>query len=242
MRAILLAAGRGSRMGSMTQDRPKCFTPLKGRPLLEWQLAALSGGGVTEVSLVRGYMPESFTQPLTYFDNPRWAETNMVASLRCAAPWLREAPCLISYSDIVYGARTVASLAQASADLAISYDPDWLKLWSMRFADPLGDAETFRLDGEGRVVAIGGRASRVEEIRGQYMGLLRFTPAGWKQVEDHLDALPASAWQKMDMTSLLAALIARGIGVTGIRIDEPWYEVDSESDLRTYESLGTLFP
>ena len=42
MRAIILAAGRGSRMGDLTEEYPKCLTQFAGRTLLEWQLSAMS--------------------------------------------------------------------------------------------------------------------------------------------------------------------------------------------------------
>ena len=58
MKAILLAAGRGSRMGSLTQDMPKCLTPLHGKPLLEWQLKALREAGCNSIGMVRGYRAE----------------------------------------------------------------------------------------------------------------------------------------------------------------------------------------
>src|SRR5438045_673554 len=86
MRAVILAAGRGSRMGPLTDATPKCLLPLGGRPLLEWQVAALRGAGIDTVGIVRGYNAHLFDgRALTTFENPRWAETNMVASLACAS-------------------------------------------------------------------------------------------------------------------------------------------------------------
>ena len=52
MRAIILAAGRGSRMGSLTDRVPKCLVSLAGRPLLEWQKAALRKAGIDTVALI----------------------------------------------------------------------------------------------------------------------------------------------------------------------------------------------
>jgi choline kinase len=93
MRALILAAGRGSRMGALGDVRPKCLVELDGRPLLDRQLAALRTGGAREIGIVRGYRKDMLNDPaLTYFDNDRWAETNMVMSLACAAEWLRAGP------------------------------------------------------------------------------------------------------------------------------------------------------
>src|SRR5580658_4255630 len=76
-RAVILAAGRGSRMGHLGDDRPKCLVALEGKPLIERQIAALRRGGVEEIAVVRGYRAEMIDCPgLYYFANERWAETN----------------------------------------------------------------------------------------------------------------------------------------------------------------------
>jgi choline kinase len=107
-------------------------------------------------------------------------------------------------------------------------------LWSERFADPSTDAESFALDGT-RVVDIGRRAASLDDIRGQYMGLLKFTPAGYRAVESYLESLLPDQADRLDMTSLLSALIARGHRIEAIRVDGVWGEVDSAADLAVYE-------
>ncbi len=235
MKGLILAAGRGSRMGVLTNDQPKCMTVLGGKALVEHQVNALSGGGIEELGLVRGYLAETFKLPLTYFDNPRWSETNMVGSLICAEQWLQADDCVVSYSDIVYGADSIRRLLAATGDIVITYDPQWRALWELRFADPLADAETFRLGNDGQLLEIGARAANISEIEGQYMGLLRFTPRGWRSVSDLLAKLESAERDRLDMTSLLQSLLATGVVINTVAIAEPWYEVDSESDLQLYQ-------
>lgn len=243
MKAIVLAAGRGSRMKALTEDRPKCFVKVRGRTLLERQLTALRGAGMNEVGVVRGYRGDAFDGfGLSLFDNEHWQDTNMVSSLLCADQWLGQFDCIVSYSDIFYGAGTIKELAASTAPLAIAFDPQWHWLWSRRFTDPLTDAETFRLDGAGQIVDIGRRPKNYEEIEGQYMGLLRFTPVSWRQVTTYLNGLEPAHVRKMDMTSLLSQLIAIGVAVAGVPISEAWGEVDSESDLALYETLAEREP
>jgi choline kinase len=238
MKAIILAAGRGSRMKGLTDDRPKCLVELAGRSLLDRQVTALRAAGCTEVAVVAGYRSDLLEgRGLGVFTNPRWAETNMVVSLTCAAAWLDAGPCLVSYGDIFYTASTARRLAGAAADIAISYDPDWHALWSARFADPLSDAETFRLAPDGTVADIGRRPTSLDEVQGQYMGLLKFTPAGWAAVTGHLAAVGPQAAARLDMTSLLRALIDKGTPVGAVAADGPWGEVDSATDLAFYEGI-----
>ena len=58
MKAIILAAGRGSRMGNLTDESPKCLVELRARPLLEWQLMAIREAGIDDIAIVNGYKRE----------------------------------------------------------------------------------------------------------------------------------------------------------------------------------------
>lgn len=239
MRALILAAGRGSRMRALTEDRPKGMVPLAGRSLIEWQLAALRGAGLDMIGVVSGYKGEALNiyNFAKRFENRRWAETNMVHSLTMARDWLADDKCVVSYSDIFYGADSVRRLIDVRADIAIAYDPKWLWLWSKRFADPLSDAETFKLDAQGHLVEIGRKPASLDEVTGQYMGLLKFSPVGWRAIEGVLGQLGSERVDRLDVTSLLGLCLGSGIRVAAVPIAGQWGEADSESDLHLYEAL-----
>jgi L-glutamine-phosphate cytidylyltransferase len=239
MKAIILAAGRGSRMKNLTDDRPKCLVELRGKALLDWQLAALREAGVEQAAIVTGYRRELFAdRGLTEFHNPRWAETNMVSSLACAQKWLQAETCIVSYSDIFYSAEAVRLLMESQAALAVTYDPNWLELWKQRFGDPLVDAETFRLNPDQTLAEIGKKPKSVEEVHGQYMGLLRFMPVGWAEILRSRDGLPLTECDRMDMTGTLQKVIeASRIPIAAIPYTGEWGEVDSVEDLATYNDL-----
>ena len=156
MKAIILAAGRGSRMNELTNDSLKCLMTLKGRSLIEWQINSLTQAGVKDIAIVTGYKRSLLSKfNLFEFVNYQWEETNMVYSLCCAKDWLQADPCIISYSDIFYDKNVVSLLMDYSGPLAITYDKNWLSLWEKRFDDPLSDAESFRIDADGYLLEIG---------------------------------------------------------------------------------------
>ncbi len=237
MKAIILAAGRGSRMKNLTEECPKCLVELRGLPLLEWQLKSLREAGVDEIAIVTGYKRELLSgRGLVEFHNPRWAETNMVSSLACAQEWLLAAPCIVSYSDIFYEASAVRSLMACESSLAITYDPQWLRLWEKRFGDPLLDAETFRLNADGTLAEIGNKPRSVSEVEGQYMGLLRFTPEGWNEVLRVRSGLPSLVCDRMHMTDTLQKVIEGGrIAIQAVAYELAWGEIDSAEDLVVYQ-------
>ncbi|WP_322845239.1 phosphocholine cytidylyltransferase family protein [Pseudomonas sp. B33.4] len=237
MKAIILAAGRGSRMKSLTDERPKCLVELRGKPLLEWQLESLRAAGISDIAVVTGYKRELLAERgLSEFHNPRWAETNMVSSLACAESWLDGEPCIVSYSDIFYSAVAVQSLINSEAALAVTYDPNWLQLWTERFGDPLLDAETFRLTAAHTLAEIGNKPQSVDDVQGQYMGLLRFTPEGWAEVVRLRAELSPQQRDSMHMTNTLQRVIDAGrVPIEAVAYTGEWGEVDSSEDLSVYQ-------
>lgn len=236
MKAIILAAGRGSRMKDLIDERPKCLVELRGKPLLERQLEALREAGISEIAIVTGYKREQLTnRGLTEFHNSRWADTQMVSSLACAQEWLQSEPCIVSYSDIFYDAKAVVSLMECSGNIAVTYDPNWLKLWEKRFGDPLLDAETFRLHTDQTLAEIGNKPKSVNEVQGQYMGLLRYTPEGWAEVLRIRAQIMPIECDRMHMTGTLQRVIEAGVvPVYAVPCEAEWGEVDSADDLAAY--------
>jgi len=238
MKAIILAAGRGSRMKKLTDESPKCLVKLRGKTLLDWQLDAFKNAGISQIAIVTGYKRQLLAnRGLEEFYNDRWAETNMVYSLACANAWLMEGPCIVSYSDIFYCIRAVTLLMENPMPLAITYDPNWLALWTRRFGNPLLDAETFRLNLDNTVSEIGNKPKSVEEIQGQYMGLLRFEPEGWMEVLRICTTLTSVESDRIHMTCVLQKIIESGkVSINAMSYDGEWGEVDSVKDLEAYHS------
>lgn len=236
MKAIILAAGRGSRMKTMTDAKPKCLVELHGELLLDHQMRSLRAAGIEEIAIVTGYRAEMLRgRADAEFHNPRWADTNMVSSLARASEWLEEEPCIISYSDIFFDPSAVNSLMESDADIAITFDPDWERLWRDRFGDPLLDAETFRKAKDGTLLEIGKRPERTEDVEGQYMGLLRFSPAGWSEIQAIRQSLTNETCDKLDMTSALQAVLERGNQrIQAVPYYGSWGEIDSADDLAVY--------
>ena len=228
-------------MKHLTDERPKCLVEVRGKALLDRQLEALRMAGITEIAVVTGYKRELLAgRGLVEFHNVRWAETNMVSSLTCAENWMREEPCIVSYSDIFYAQAAVQSLMTCEASLGVTYDPNWLELWTQRFGDPLLDAETFRLTSEHTLAEIGNKPTSVDEVQGQYMGLLRFAPEGWEEVLRIRSGLTSEQCDNMHMTDTLQKIVeAKRIAVLAIPYTGRWGEIDSAVDLAYSE--GQLF-
>lgn len=245
MRAIILAAGEGTRLRPHTLDCPKCLVELAGRPLLAYQFEALEPAGVRDVTVVTGYRAEqiaAYGRPTRH--NPDYARTNMVASLMCAADLLDGGDdVLIAYSDIVYEPRVIVALRACPEPLCTTVDTCWLRLWRLRRADPLADAETLKLDEEGDILELGRRPASYDDIQGQYMGLTKVRAdcaAGLVAAYERLDPkrlLEGRGRDNIYMTSFLQYLIDGGQPVRAVLVAGGWLEVDSSQDLELYNRL-----
>ena len=237
--AVILAAGRGSRMKELTANQPKCLAMLAGKPLLHWQLQALRAAGIGRICVVRGYAAHCLSGNFETAENPRWAETNMLSSLMCADAFSMDVfshgveRLIISYSDIVYHPDHVQNLLACDQSIGITYDTQWAALWGLRFDNVLLDAETFRQE-NGLLKEIGGKPKSIDEIHGQYMGLLCCDSIGWKTICDVYADL-GSAADRTDMTSFLRLLLTKNIPIGVVPVDGKWCEVDSNTDIKQYE-------
>ena len=236
LHALVLAAGRGSRMGKATEHQPKCLVEVNGRSLLSYQLEALKQGGCDSVGLVSGYCRE---QLVDYFDaefhNADWSSTNMVASLLCASSWLENSTCIVSYSDLFYFDDAIKALSGSDADINVLYDQNWYELWSSRFDNPLDDAETFITNSQGFLTEIGQKTNDVARVQGQYMGLFKLTPTGWKMFVEHANKLFSSRGHNIYITDVLQSIAKQHTDVIKtVPFCGTWGEVDSESDRDFY--------
>lgn len=246
MKAIILTAGEGTRLRPYTLDRPKCMVEIEGISLLERQLAVLRSRGVTPIILVGGYKANMLNgEGYTLRLNPRYAETNMVWTLFCAQADL-EGEVIVSYGDIVYSGEILDRLMASTADIAVTIDLEWEAYWRARNEDPLMDAESLRLDPSGYVIEIGKKPTSLDEIDGQYMGLMKFSSCGLEvlrttyQMALRKGCLGTRAVEKSYMTDLLQAIIERGFAVRSVPVKEPWVEVDTVEDLISETSRSRL--
>ena len=239
MKAIILAAGEGTRLRPYTLDRPKCLVEVDGVSLLDRQLAVLRSEGIGLVTLIGGYRADMLLRPDTTLRlNPRFHETNMVWTLFSAEQDL-QGDLILAYGDIVYSRDILRALLASTADIAVTIDLDWEQYWRARNEDPLDDAETLRIDAAGHIVEIGQKPVSLSQIEGQYMGLMKFSTNGLATLRDVFNrakqagSIRGKMPEKAYMTDLLQFLIDEGHALTAVKVHGGWVEVDTVSDLES---------
>lgn len=253
--AIILAAGRGSRLHALTETRPKCMLPLLGKPLLSWMQSTLVDAGIYEQYVVTGYChqviddyvnhvmtsrvaqcdPRDEFITVTTIHNHTWENGGMLSSYLCAAELLRGQSTLICYGDIAIKASTLKKIAGHPGDIVVTSNREWHSLWSARFDNPLIDAESFSQT-NGVLTKIGSPPKSIDDIKGQFMGVIKFTPDGWAWFES-LIPKDISKQLALDTTKILSLLVSRGIAIHVIEVDGGWIEIDNARDLDVCHSM-----
>jgi choline kinase len=244
MHAVILAAGRGSRLGTLSDLRPKPLLPLAGIPLLTRLLTSLSTAGCAPVTLVTGYRPDTLAAhapDARTVHNPRWKQTSIAASLLTAADaGALDHGAVITYGDIVVDPAVFAALLTAPmADVCLPVNTGWLTLWQARMSNPLHDAERLLISSRGQLIDIGGTPAGLNEVHAQFMGIMRLSPAGARELTGfYRHALRHdTAAERWDTTGLLAAWLRAGGQAATVPVPGGWLEIDTPHDLAVYEDL-----
>jgi choline kinase len=244
MKAIILAAGQGTRLRPLTDNLPKCMVPYRGTPIIHHIVSAMRRCGIDDISIVTGYCAHRIdVDGVRYFRNPEFQSTNMVSSLFCAEDAMA-GDCIVSYADIVYTPEVLRALMVSAGELSVVIDTRWEELWRLRMENPLEDAETLKLDGEGNLIELGKKAASYGEISGQYIGLFKISGDAMERFRGFYHAMDRTAlydgkdFDNMFMTSLLQNVIERLMPIRAVPVERGWIEIDSMEDLNIYESTG----
>tara|TARA_Y100000591_G_C21753375_1_gene656038 strand:- start:500 stop:1201 length:702 start_codon:yes stop_codon:yes gene_type:complete len=218
---------------------------LLGKPILQYQVETLNALGLDDILVVGGYHIEKIKGfKFKIIKNEQYDCTNMVSSLFCAEDFINQnEDLIISYSDIIFEKEVLKNLLKSNAPIAISVDKNWSNLWQTRMENPLDDAETLKIKDEIYVRELGKKPKNIQEIEGQYMGLIKIRSDfisefcnTWHSL-DKKDTYDGQDFKNMYMTSFLQVFINRGIKVEAAFTNGGWLEIDTKDDLELYHNL-----
>ena len=233
MRAVILAAGDGGRLGPQTSTLPKPLIPVAGRPLIEFTLDALVAAGVSEVVVVTGHLEEQLRPaveasaagrvPVTFVANPRF-HYGASLSLRAAREACGDAPFLLLMADHLLSAAIIQALmaaARAAGESLVAADSE---PWPHDYVD---EATRLRFaPGTALVTAIGKHVSPWDALD---TGAFLLAPEAWEAV----DAAPEDCELSVIFGELARRGMLRAVDVSGAS----WYDVETAADLEAARRL-----
>lgn len=255
MKIIILAAGQGTRLRPLTDQKPKCMVPINQVSIIERTLSVIQKCGIKEsdVYIVTGYKAsvlEEFLHDrrINFIYNNNYDSTNMVYSLMCARDVLEnDDEIIVSYGDIIYEEKILKKVMDAPYELSVVADDAWYEYWKKRCENPLDDAETFLFDKENNLLEIGQKTTDLSKIQSQYIGLMKYNRNGIRKVIGLCEKAKKKSlngeqlwrtqrtYNKMYMTDLLQGLVDEGNQIKVLHINRGWYEVDCVEDLQVAE-------
>jgi phosphoenolpyruvate phosphomutase len=236
-RAIVLAASRGSDLGALTADRPKCMLDIRGTPLLQRLVSILNESGVRDVTVVRGYRKEAIALPgIKVIDNDSYATTGELASLACAHDRLT-GDCLVIYGDVLFRRYILEGLLTTEGDIVVAVDA----LWRDRAAEGQSRVRDFAmtsrrfsasyLDEEPVLLKAIDNALPPDAANGEWIGIVRFSARGAELALAEMAAIAAEGKLAVADIPMLLTRIAAKNPVNVHYVTGHWLDVDDLADL-----------
>jgi len=230
MKAVILAAGQGTRIRSVHGERPKCLIEVDNSTILDRQLDALSMAGINDVAIVVGYEKEQIinhvmskrrnhVQRVHFMENPAFAITNNIYSLWLALEWLRGDCFIVLNADVIFDAEVLASAIETNAPISMIVDPSWRD-------------ETMKVIIHGdRILQMSKTITR-EQFSGTYIGITIFSKAIQTRFFDKMNTLISAGRVNDFFNVAVQELVDKGVNVGYTSIDGlAWAEIDDPTDL-----------
>ena len=213
MKALILAAGCGTRIQSVHSDCPKCLIQFNASQstILDHQIQSLFSAGITDIGIVVGYEKNQIIQHVlaryperrrrfSFIENPAFAKTNNIYSLWLARTWLNGEPFVCLNGDVVFDPRILLPAVRSVTPITVIVDPKW-------------------------------RHDLQSEFSGTYIGITSFAPGVQQALFAKIDKLIRSG-RENELFNVVQQLADEGfhVGFSGTA-DLPWAEIDDPGDL-----------
>lgn len=236
MKALILAAGLGTRLAPITNDRPKSLVPVNGKPILFKQIENLHENGITDITIISGYKAEILEESvhenwpmIKVVESVDYATTNNMYSaylgIQTMFPDKQIGSFLMMNADVFYDASVLSALLAYTAPNAIVVDMDRYMEESMKV-----------IEKDGRIIAIS-KQIKPEEALGCSIDVYKFDGEGGKAFFNHcIDYIEKKKelkmWSEVALHNALADVAFKACPLEG-----RWFEIDNHEDLAAAETL-----
>ena len=245
MKVIILAAGMGSRLMPLTNDRPKCMVKLLDDTLIERQIKIFRSYDINDITIVTGYKNEVIDMPnVNYVNNPNYETTNMNESLFCALK-PSNSSVLVTYGDIVFEPKIVQQMLEITNDIRLAVRINWKECYQNRTMHPLSEAENVLIE-NGRILETRKNISKALENQqiGEFLGIMMLSSEQIKILlerysdlkKNHTGTFHSSSSLHMAyLTDMLQEMIDFGVRINPVFAEGKWFEIDTLEDIKNAE-------
>jgi len=246
MKAIIIAAGYGSRLGNHTKKIPKALIDVNGKSILKRQTELLQANGITEIIVVTGPNQEKFLdKKLKYVKDNFYKNHDQLGSLMEARNFFNS-ELLILFSDVLFDNQILSKIINSNEEFNIAIDLNWKKKYTGRTEHPISQADLVLIQNN-LVFKI--KKNLIPENNskiGEFVGIIKLSLKGAEKFVNHYENLENSMNEKMDqikpikkwyLTNMLQNLIDDDNSIFPIIIEGDWCEIDTVQDLEYAKKL-----
>ncbi len=232
MKALILAAGLGTRLAPITNDRPKALVPVNGKPILLKQIENLLENGINDITVVSGYKGEILKKTVQYIypdvkiiHSADYATTNNMYSAYLAKDAMDGQAFLMMNADVFYDASVITALFECEAPNAIVTEIGRYMEESMKVVEK-----------NGRLVKIS-KGISPEEALGVSIDVYKFSAEGgvafFNKCADYIEGKgELKLWSEVALNDALSEVVFKSCPLVG-----RWLEIDNHEDLEAAEKL-----
>ncbi len=232
MKALILAAGLGTRLAPITDDRPKSLVPVNGQPILLKQIENLLENGITDITVVSGYKGDMLKKTvlalypdINIIHSVDYATTNNMYSAYLAKDVMNGEAFLMMNADVFYDASVITALLEDKAPNAIVTEMGRYIEESMKVVEQ-----------DGRIAKIS-KAITPEEALGVSIDVYKFSREGgaafFAKCTEYIEQKgELKLWSEVALNDVLSEVDFKACPLVG-----RWLEIDNHEDLAAAEKL-----
>ena len=246
MKAIIIGAGSGDRIGNITKKTPKELIEINGITIAERQISLFKKNGISDIVIITGPYNDKFDlKNIIYVHDSNYSKHDILGSLMEAKSYIKD-DVLITYSDILFDEKILSKVLRLKCDIGIAVDLNWEDAYNERLNHPKSEAENVLLDSNGKIIQIKKNIQSLDGVIGEFLGLMKLSPHGSEvfvkkyvslQKNQKGEFHDASSLSKAYLTDMIQELINYQITVTPLIVSGKWCEIDTKQDVDRAKTL-----
>ena len=235
--AIILAASRGSAMGSLTEEMPKSMLEIKERPILSHIVDVYNSHGIKEITVVRGFQKDAIDLPnLRYVDNDEYADTSELVSFQKALVGISlNQDLFVSFGDVLFKPYLLQLMDGFEDEIVIVVDTQWQdSVNKERAADYVHCSEPHSRDSYSHEIFLKISAENLDPkiIDGEWMGVAKFSKNIIPVINESMNKMRKdTGFDAAKFHHLFTHLVSEGIKVKVVYTTGHWLDIDTLEDL-----------
>ena len=246
MKVIIIAAGSATRLGKLTEKKPKGLLEINGKSILVRQIELFKKNNIHDIFIITGPHKEFGISGVSYVKDDNYQNHDVLGSLMAAKNFLN-GKVMTSYSDILFDEDILKQMLDFNGDIGIPVDLNWEQNYANRTQHPKSQADNVLIKDK-RILEIKKNISSCnsDETIGEFLGPVVFSQNGSKIFVEKYEELEkihqgnfhiAPSLKKAYLTDMIQELIDNNIKIEPIIVNGKWCEIDTYEDFKNAQTL-----